>query len=188
MGNGGNYALVIDGFGQFDGRILNNMFMNDIQRIDIIQSGDGGYMTGNTGMVSGGSSSDMSGSNIEAGTSSMTGGRSDGVVHILTKSGDPNYWKKYGNTIKSDVPTLLLKGYTTQKQFYTPDYAVEKPEYAQPDHRTTLYWSPTIQTDATGKATVSFYTTDDAQTARILVEGIDGTGKIGMVKGKVKVN
>jgi hypothetical protein len=159
--SGSNYALVIDGYVQFDGRVLMNMFMNDIQRIDINTTGNGGY---------------------------MTSGNSEGVVHILTKSGDPNYWKKYGNTIKSDVPTLLLKGYTTQKQFYTPDYAVEKPEYAQPDHRTTLYWSPTIKTDATGKATVSFYTTDDKQTARIIVEGIDGTGKVGIAKKTLSVN
>jgi hypothetical protein len=168
--SGGNYGLVIDGFGQNDGYILNNLFMNDIQRIDITNTGDGGYMVGST---------------IGADGSSQ---RTDGVVHILTKSGDPNYYKKYGRRLDSDIPVLLLAGYTTQKQFYTPDYSINKAEYAQPDRRTTLFWSPNVHTDATGKAQISFYTTDDAQSARILVEGIDGTGKIGVAKGTFKVN
>lgn len=164
--SGTNYGLVVDGFGQFDGRMLNSMFMNDIQRIDIINSGNGGYMVGSS------AESDV---------------RTDGVVHILTKAGNPDYWKKYGNTIKSDVPTLLLTGYSREKQFYTPNYAENKAEYILPDHRTTLYWSSTVQTDTTGKATVSFYTSDDAQTAKIQVEGIDRTGKIGVAKGVFKV-
>ena len=45
-----------------------------------------------------------------------------------------------------------------------------------------------FQTDKNGKATVSFYTSDDAQNAKILVEGIDGTGKVGVGKGGFKVN
>jgi hypothetical protein len=152
-----DYALVIDGVTQIDGYMLPTMTMDDIERIDITEAGNGGY---------------------------ATSAQTNGVVHILTKGGDINYWK----THKNDAPMLFLMGYSQQKQFYTPEYDVKKPEYADPDHRTTLYWSPTVHTDATGKATVSFYTTDDAQTARILVEGIDGTGKVGVVKGQVKVN
>jgi hypothetical protein len=167
--NGGIYGLVIDGFGQSDGYILNSLFMNDIQRIDIFNMGDGGYMVPQPVSDDG------------------TPMRTDGVVHILTKSGDPNYRKKYGRRLDSDIPMLNLAGYNTQKQFYTPDYAVDKPEYVEADRRTTLYWSPIIHTDATGKTSVSFYTSDDAQTARILVEGIDKTGKIGVTKGIFKV-
>jgi hypothetical protein len=167
--NGGNYGLVIDGFGQGDGYILNSLFMNDIQRIDIFNTGDGGYVVTQPVSADG------------------TPMRTDGVVHILTKSGDPNYRKKYGRNLNSDIPMLNLAGYNTQKQFYTPDYAVKKPEYAEADRRTTLYWSPIIRTAATGKAIVSFYTSDDAQIAKILVEGIDGTGKIGVAKSVFKV-
>ena len=90
--------------------------------------------------------------------------------------------------INLDIPNLLLKGYTKQKQFYTPDYAEKTEEHALPDHRTTLYWSPIVQTDKNGKATVSFYTPDDAHNAKILVEGIDGTRKVGVGKGRFKVN
>jgi hypothetical protein len=168
--SGGNYGLVVDGFGQNDGYILNSLFMSDIQRIDIIQNGDGGYMIGST---------------IDENGNSQ---RTNGIVHILTKSGDPNYYKKYGRRLDSDIPVLLLAGYTTQKQFYTPDYSINKPEYAERDHRTTLFWSPIVRTDAKGKTSVSFYTTDDAQSAKIVVEGIDNTGKIGVAKGTFKVN
>jgi hypothetical protein len=164
-----NYGLIIDGFGQNDGYILNSLFMSDIQRIDIVNNGDGGYMVGST-IGNDGSSQ-----------------RTNGVVHILTKSGDPNYYKKYGRHLDSDVPVLNLAGYTSQKQFYTPDYSINKPEYAEPDRRTTLFWSPTVRTDATGKTSVSFYTSDDAQSAKIVVEGIDSMGKVGVAKGIFKV-
>ncbi len=164
--SGTSYGIVIDGLGQFDGRMLQNMFMQDIQRIEIIYNGNGGFMGVNTGI----------------------NGSTDGIVNIMTKAGDPNYWKTHQNDYNNDIPTLLLKGYAKQRQFYTPDYAEKKAEHALADHRTTLYWSPTVQTDKNGKATVSFFTSDDTQNARILVEGIDGTGKIGVGKGRFKVN
>jgi hypothetical protein len=165
----GNYGLVVDGFSQNDNYILNSLFMNDIQRVDIVNSGDGGYMVGTS---------------IDANGNSQ---RTDGVIHILTKSGDPNYYKKYGRNLDSDIPVLNLAGYTSQKQFYTPDYSINKPEYAEPDRRTTLFWSPIVRTDAKGKTSVTFFTSDDVQSAKIVVEGIDGTGKIGVGKGVFKI-
>lgn len=151
------YALVIDGLPEQNADVLNRMFIDEVERIDIVDIGNGGFSaTPNT----------------------------QGVVHVLTKRGNVNYWKNNKNTI----PNLLLQGYTVQKQFYTPDYAIQKPEYAYPDHRATLYWSPIVRTDAKGQASVSFYTSDDAQNARILVEGIDQTGKIGVAKAYFKVN
>ena len=170
-GSGDVYGIVIDGAGQFDGRMLQNMFMNDIQRIDVVNFGNGGYMTGSVGDFSDG------GSDLTGGGGAISSGRTEGFVHILTKSGDPEYWKKYGNAIKSDVPTLILKGYASPRRFYIPDYADNKAENSLPDHRTTIYWTPHVQTDKNGKATVSFYTSDDVQVGKILVEGLDGTGK-----------
>lgn len=180
-GSGDVYGIVIDGAGQFDGRMLQNMFMNDIQRIDVVNFGNGGYMTGSIGDFSDG------GSDLTGGGGAISSGRTEGFVHILTKSGDPEYWKKYGSTIKSDVPTLILKGYTSPRRFYIPDYADNKAENSLPDHRTTIYWTPHVQTDKNGKATVSFYTSDDVQVGKILVEGLDGTGKIGVAKAIFKV-
>ena len=171
---GTSFGVVIDGLGQFDGRMLPNMFMQDIQRIEIIYNGNGGFMGVNTVM--------------NTSTDGVTNSSTDGVVNIMTKASDPNYWKTHQNNYNNDIPTLLLKGYAKQRQFYTPDYAEKKDEHALADHRTTLYWSPAVQTDKNGKATVSFFTSDDTQNAKILVEGIDGTGKIGVGKGSFKVN
>jgi hypothetical protein len=151
------YAFVLDGVSEENAHLLTYMSIDEVERIDIVNFGNGGFVT-------------------QYGT--------QGCVHVLTKRMNINYWK----THKGDVPMLPLVGYTLQKQFYTPDYSISKPEYAEPDQRTTLFWSPIIKTDAKGKASVSFYTTDDAQNARILVEGIDGTGKIGVAKGGFKVN
>jgi hypothetical protein len=151
------YAFVLDGVSEQNADMLNQMNIDEVERIDIVDFGNGGFAT-------------------QPGT--------QGTVHVLTKRRNINYWK----THKGDVPMLPVVGYTLQKQFYTPDYSISKPEYAEPDQRTTLFWSPIIRTDATGKASVSFYTTDDAQNARILVEGIDGTGKVGVMKSGFKVN
>ena len=86
------------------------------------------------------------------------------------------------------TPSTILYGYNLVKQFYVPNYNEKKPEYQFPDNRTTVYWSPMIKTDKTGKTTVSFFATDDAANMRILVEGLDKTGKLGVGKGGFKTN
>jgi hypothetical protein len=109
-------------------------------------------------------------------------------IHIFTKSGNPNYYKQRKYDEKDRTPSTLLYGYNMIKQFYIPNYNEKKPEYLVPDNRTTVYWSPSIKTDKTGKTTVSFFTTDDAANMRISVEGLDKTGKVGVGKGVFKTN
>jgi hypothetical protein len=110
------------------------------------------------------------------------------MIHILTKAGNPNYYKNRRTDPNSNVPSTTVIGYTILKQFYIPNYNEKKPEYQFPDNRTTVYWSPMIKTDKTGKTTVSFFTTDDAANMRIFVEGLDKTGKVGVGKGVFKTN
>jgi hypothetical protein len=109
-------------------------------------------------------------------------------IHVFTKSGNPNYYKQRKYDEKDMTPSTLLYGYNMIKQFYIPNYNEKKPEYQFPDNRTTVYWSPLIKTDKTGKTTVSFFTTDDEANMRILVEGLDKTGKVGVGKGVFKTN
>jgi hypothetical protein len=109
-------------------------------------------------------------------------------IHIFTKSGNPNYYKQRKFDEKDMTPSTNLYGYNLVKQFYIPNYNEKKAEYQIPDNRTTVYWSPMIKTDKTGKTTVSFFTTDDAANMRILVEGLDKTGKLGVGKGGFKTN
>jgi hypothetical protein len=109
-------------------------------------------------------------------------------IHIFTKSGNPSYYKQRRFDETDRTPSTILYGYNLVKQFYIPNYNEKKTEYQVPDNRTTVYWSPMIKTDKTGKTTVSFFTTDDAANMRILVEGLDKTGKLGVGKSVFKTN
>ncbi|WP_332368311.1 TonB-dependent receptor [Spirosoma telluris] len=111
---------------------------------------------------------------------------SGGVISILTKRGGPNY-----DLAKEAAPgTLIAKlpGYAPLREFYAPRYDVKKPEHVRPDYRTTLFWAPMIQTDADGKATVSFFTSDAKTTIRLRAEGITTGGMPGVGRGSVQVD
>ncbi len=108
-----------------------------------------------------------------------------GVISILTKRGGPTY-----DYTKDVVPgTLVAKipGYTPVREFYTPRYDVKKPEHNRPDHRTTLFWAPMIQTGTDGKATVSFFTSDAKTVMRLRAEGAAPGGMPGVGEGRVRV-
>ena len=160
---GGAPLLVIDNMTETDANMLNTIPMEDVERVNIIRTGTGSF-------------SGVAGN-----------GTNDGLIHILTKWNNPNYRSRLSFEDRVDNPATIVVGYNVMKQFYVPDYSENKPEYSLPDHRTTIYWSPFIKTDLTGKTTVSFYNTDDAQDAQISVEGLDNKGKLGVEKKNYKV-
>ncbi|GAB3948855.1 Plug domain-containing protein [Spirosoma harenae] len=104
-----------------------------------------------------------------------------GVISILTKRGSPNY--DYTKDVTPGTLIAKLPGYAPVREFYAPRYDVQKPEHVRPDYRTTLFWAPMIQTDAQGKATVSFFTSDAKTTMRIRVEGATVNGMPGIGQG-----
>ena len=66
-----------------------------------------------------------------------------------------------------------MVGYYKAREFYKPRF--EKPD--EIDLRTnTIHWEPDITTDATGKATVSFYNTAQTGKVRVIVQGITNSG------------
>ena len=69
------------------------------------------------------------------------------------------------------------KGYYGQREFYTPDSAEMLSPL--PDARNTLLWSPSVQTDKNGDATVPFWTSDINTQFIGVVEGTDGLGLLG---------
>ena len=108
-----------------------------------------------------------------------------GVISVLTKRGAPNY-----DLTKEAVPgTLLAKlpGYASVREFYAPRYDVQKPEHVRPDYRATLFWAPMIQTNAEGKATVSFFTSDAKTELRLQAEGATTSGMPGVGRKVVSV-
>ena len=69
------------------------------------------------------------------------------------------------------------KGYYGQREFYTPDSAEMLSPL--PDARNTLLWSPSVQTDKNGDATVPFRASDINTQFVGVVEGTDGLGLLG---------
>ncbi|MBD2757590.1 TonB-dependent receptor plug domain-containing protein [Spirosoma validum] len=109
-----------------------------------------------------------------------------GVISILTKRGGPNY--DFTKDVTPGTLVAKLPGYAPVREFYAPQYDTKKPEHIRPDYRTTLFWAPLIQTDAQGKATISFFTSDAKTSLRLQAEGATISGMPGVGRATVKVN
>ncbi|MBD2701795.1 TonB-dependent receptor plug domain-containing protein [Spirosoma sp. BT702] len=111
---------------------------------------------------------------------------SGGVISILTKRGDSSY--DYSKDLAPGTLVAKLPGFTAVREFYAPQYNVTKPEHVRPDYRTTLFWSPLIQTNAEGKANVSFFTSDSKTTIRLQAEGATLNGMPGVGRSTLRVD
>ncbi len=123
---------------------------------------------------------------LKGGSAAIYGSRAaGGVISVLTKRGSPNY-----DLTKEAAPGTLvakLPGYAPVREFYAPRYDVKKPEHVRPDYRTTLFWAPLVQTNAEGKATISFFTSDAKTEIRLQAEGATVDGRVGVGKVVIKV-
>lgn len=127
---------------------------------------------------------------LKGASSAIYGSRAaGGVISVLTKRGSPNY-----DLSKEAAPGTLvakLPGYAPVREFYAPRYDVKKTEHIatdrRPDYRTTVFWAPAVQTNAEGKATVSFFTSDAKTDLRIRAEGITPMGMPGVGRVVVRV-
>ncbi|MBS1530310.1 MAG: TonB-dependent receptor plug domain-containing protein [Bacteroidetes bacterium] len=98
----------------------------------------------------------------------------NGLILVNTKKGS------YAGSLATNITTCTIKGYYKAREFYSPKY--ENPQTnGKPDNRVTIYWNPNIITDKDGKASFEFYNADTKGTYRVIVEGIDGNGRIGRV-------
>ncbi len=120
---------------------------------------------------------------LKGAAASMYGSESaGGVINVLTKRGNPSY--DYTRDTTSGVLSFKRKGYTLVKQFYSPDYSKKDARHEWEDFRSTLYWNPSIQTDAQGKASIIFYNSDEKATFRSILEGIGMGGLMGSVSSE----
>lgn len=91
----------------------------------------------------------------------------DGIIEISSFEKDARSFDLPGSALRSGYLTLL------------PDRVFSKPSYEAnegsnlPDFRNTLYWNPTVTTDANGNATIEFYTSDAIDDYEIRVHGKD---------------
>ena len=79
-----------------------------------------------------------------------------------------------------DVPdfTILnttINGYYEARKYYEPNFVSTTGNVKRSDLRTTIFWAPTLQTDANGKASIT-YTNSTAKSVEVCVEGITDTG------------
>lgn len=120
---------------------------------------------------------------LKGANAAMFGGRGgNGVIAIYTKRGGGNYGGP-----STGIHTLKYPGFYRAREFYSPDYSEQSEQQTIPDLRTTLYWNPTVVTDTTGRAHVSFYTSDVTSSYKIIVEGMSYDGMPGCGNGTLEV-
>ncbi|SET35990.1 MG2 domain-containing protein [Hymenobacter actinosclerus] len=99
------------------------------------------------------------------------------AVHSRTKGIllDPNP-KDAFMAARTGVLSVQVPGYYRAREFYAPRYEAAA-SAAKPDPRyTTLYWAPMVQTDASGQAQLSFYTSDAGGSFNAIGEGLSTQG------------
>ena len=149
MRSRGAMAIVLDGMHMGNDFDMDEIQVTDIESVEVLKS------IGNTAIYG--------------------GGGSNGVLVITTKRGGGSGESSY-NRYAPGIVTYSPKGYPQGREFYSPRYDV-KPE-PKPDLRTTVFWHPHFISDASGKAAINYFNTDQAGTYRIVVEGIDALGNI----------
>jgi hypothetical protein len=96
------------------------------------------------------------------------------------------------NTYRGDplgVKTFILDGLDVPRLFYSPRYDGPFKNSPVYDGRTTLYWTPSIRTDATGQSKVEFYTNDRNTTLEVIVNGIEvENGNSGEENAQINMN
>ena len=156
-GSGLNYTVQIRGAANFQG-VVEPLFLLD-------------GMPASKDLIAGIPPMDVDYVDVLKGASAAIYGSQGGggVIAIYTKRGNSNYdWSK--EVIPGQVIRNVI-GYARVREFYAPDYSTRRPEHVRPDTRTTLYWNPGVRTDASGRATVSFYHADLRGPVHLQLEG-----------------
>jgi hypothetical protein len=78
-------------------------------------------------------------------------------------------------------------GFYKAREFYSPKYDNASLISKQQDLRSTIYWKPELQTDKAGNASFEYYNADGTGTYKMVIEGIDNKGNIGMQVYRYKV-
>ncbi|WP_207622346.1 hypothetical protein [Niastella koreensis] len=98
-----------------------------------------------------------------------------GIVNFTTYHGDMESLKLDSRAVILDYEGLQLK-----RNFYSPVYKTDQQASSRlPDFRNLLYWEPDVQTDASGKANVEFYTSDVKGKYVAVLQGMDNAGYAG---------
>jgi len=124
---------------------------------------------------------------LKGGQAAIYGSRgSGGVIAIYTRRGSPNYDARH--EAAAGVAALRLPGFYCGREFYVPRYDAPKTNRDFPDaRRSTLYWNPSVRTDAAGQAEVRFFTSDAKGEFQLKTEGLSGIGQPAQGTGNLRV-
>jgi hypothetical protein len=94
------------------------------------------------------------------------------VISVYTKRGKGFIFDS------SNKKMRILPGYTSVKEFFSPDYA-SGIMVSKPDLRTTLYWNPNVIIDKDSREyIIKFYNNDVTRKFKIVLEGMNFDGKL----------
>ena len=97
----------------------------------------------------------------------------DGIAIYTNKGGYANYG------FQKSVPFETVIGYTSEKEFYSPDYDILDQRNDNADLRSTLYWNPMLlTTNENHTLKLSFYNNDISRSFRVIVEGVSKNGRL----------
>jgi hypothetical protein len=81
----------------------------------------------------------------------------------------------------------VVNGYTPVREFYQPRYNNRIEDFHATDFRSTLYWNPKLRLDKTHrKMSFVFYNNDISNKFRVVVEGMNESGKICYIEEIIK--
>lgn len=110
--------------------------------------------------------------------------RTNGVITLTSYKGD-----MAGFEIDPRAVVLDYEGMQLQREFFSPVYETEQQQKNRvPDFRNVLYWAPNVNTDAEGKAKVSFYTADKPGKYAVVLQGLTADGQAGSYNSTFEVS
>jgi hypothetical protein len=120
--------------------------------------------------------SDISVVKVYKGGSGVTLGVSRGAIGIYTKKGvSARDWRVKG------FDFVKKAGYSVNRDFFLIDYTLLNPESSFTDIRPTLYWNPYVKV-VNGKAIIEYYNDDVNTHPKIILEGMDKSGRLILVE------
>src|SRR5690606_32769824 len=67
----------------------------------------------------------------------------------------------------ANVKTFTPRGYSMERQFYSPKYSGPRTSLQSEDTRSTIYWNPLLLTDKEGNINFGYFTADKKGTYRV---------------------
>ena len=101
-----------------------------------------------------------------------------GVLSVYTKKGED-----VGKALPAGAFQVIYKGYSVNKEFYSPDYNVEIAERNKTDNRITLQWIADLNVgDINPDLPIIFYNNDRSKQFKVIIEGMTTNGKLLMIE------